>query len=204
MSRDVDRWADLTTAWRSDASEPPSCRQAIRAGVRRQTLAMWLVAGMELLLTVGLVWWSSGVLAAETDAWTISLLVTLWTFWAVAVGYAYWNRRGGWRAEEETTLAYLRVSMGRARRLLRTSRFVLWLLAAEVVAVGIFWAWRDVVAPVDAESMILAIALVGMVSAVCIAWSVWAGQRARRLLAVLEDLVDELEAGRVEGGEDRP
>lgn len=199
MSFDEERWDELGGAWRTETAERPEWRR-IGARVRRQTLGMWLVAGLEAALTLVLLWWSVELVRAGVDLFETALVATLWAFWVIAAVFAYGNRRGAWRAAGESTRAYLEIALDRARRRRRTARFVVWLLAAEVVAFLALLAWRATISPLATGTVFGALALLAALSAVYLAWSIWTRRRAGREIETLSRVLEELERAEKESG----
>ena len=87
------QWNQLVGSWRSDSGRDTPARP-IQEQVRRQTLLMWLVVGIEALITVGLVLWTIGTLHRGAGAFDVVTLVALWLFWVIAIRFAITNRHG--------------------------------------------------------------------------------------------------------------
>jgi hypothetical protein len=124
-------------AWSEDfreLAEPPGAT-ALRRRVERHGRGLrWLFAG-ELALAaafcvVPLVW-----IAVAPAPWKWAWAATLWSFAAVALAFATWNRRGTWEPAGESLASQLELDELRCRRGRRTLLFVPLLLLAEAAAI---------------------------------------------------------------------
>jgi hypothetical protein len=168
MTTNEKEWESISALWRTsdrDVAEP-SLRRLI-AAQRRGVVAA--TAG-EIAVLGGFLYWSLLVARDGVAAWEAVWLVTLWTFAAVAAGFAWWNRRGMWSAMGRSGAEYRRLS---ATKRLRSVRFGWVLFAAEILVVAAELAWFDRFT-VSAAVILAALALpLGV-------WSVWAKRRAAR------------------------
>lgn len=154
-------WDSLTRDWRaSDEEVPTATLRRLIAAERRRTLA---VGAGEAATIAAFAWLSWLVSRDGLAAWETVWLSTLWMFTAIAVPFAWWNRRGTWTALVESVAEYERL---RERRRHRTLRFACALFLAEVVVVVIELAWFD---------RLTVTALVGLLalSIVFAAWALW-------------------------------
>lgn len=124
-------WADLAETWTTP--EPIEASPAEFAAVlRRRVGATLLVVGVELLLTLALLWftWSQRE-RGLTEVGTATLIV-LWGSWVVATGFAWWNRRGQWARTAASTLEFVRLSRARAEGKVRIAWFTAGMLVVQL------------------------------------------------------------------------
>ena len=102
-------WDELTDAWREP--EPlPFDPTGFRSVLRRRTTVTALVALSELGITVGLVWLTIRASASPAIGEDLILLAGLWLFWAVAMTFAWWNRRGQWQRSVASSEEFVRLN----------------------------------------------------------------------------------------------
>ncbi|HEX9800895.1 MAG TPA: hypothetical protein VGC00_12075 [Thermoanaerobaculia bacterium] len=123
--------------WQDDflaLAEPPEAA-AVRRRVERHGRGLrWLFAG-ELALSVAFVGAPLAWLAAAPAPWKWAWAATLWSFTAVALAFALWNRRGTWAPAGESLAAQVEIDALRCRRGRRTLLFVPLLLFAEAAVI---------------------------------------------------------------------
>lgn len=107
------------------------------AAERRRLAA---IAAGEVALLAGFAWLSWAVLREDLAAWKVVWVVTLWSFAAIAVSFAWWNRRGTWHAMGRSVAEYRRL---RVTRRMRAARFACALFVTEVIVVVAELAWFD-------------------------------------------------------------
>jgi hypothetical protein len=166
---------------------PPDVAVLRRRVERHGRWLRWLVAG-ELALTAAFVAGPLLWLAVAAPPWKWAWAAMLWSFTAVALGFAYWNRRGTWSVGGDTLAAQLALETRRCRRGRRTLLFVPLLLIAETAAiVALFVAYFP--AALGAAWPLLALCAVGVAG-----WAALYERQIRRRLAHLAALERELAA----------
>jgi hypothetical protein len=164
-------WESLADLWRESREEIH--RAPLRQMVASHRRRLAAVAAGEVLAVAGFAWLSWLSVRDGIVLWEAVWLSTLWGFTAVAVPFAWWNRRGAWNAIAESAAEYQRQ---RAARRIRSLRFGCALFAAEAVAVAAELAWFDRFTP-------LAAALLGLLTLLTGAWALWMKNRAAHELA---------------------
>jgi hypothetical protein len=187
--RTVDRngeWRALTEAWAAtddaegaEVATPHGALDSLRRRAERQRRRQIAVAVLEWLLFAGLLVLTVVVLRGGAAAWELIWLASLWGFTAVAMGFAWWNRRATWRAAGVALDDYVRLARLRAERQLRTVRFVLALFAVEVIVVVAQLAWFDRLVPA-------AVAALAAAAAVIVSWCVVTRRRLDRDLSRID------------------
>jgi len=135
------------TDWQAETAPTPEVLEAICRRVRRQSRGMALLLAGELLLAAGALVFLIRFALRHPDPVDVATMagLCLLTLWATAC--SLWLRRGLWKPETETTAAFLALSVGRARRRLRSLRASWWLLGGEV-ALFIPWIWHSLTSEV--------------------------------------------------------
>ena len=175
MSANEREWELLSDLWRTSAPQLDSAAvQKLVAGYRRRLAAV--VCG-EILTVAGFAWLSWLFLRDGAELWETVWITTLWSFTAVAVPFAWWNRRGTWSAMGETVAEFQRQ---RAVRRMRSLKFACWLFLAEVVAVGAELAWFDRFTVASAVFLATFAFVLG-------AWAIWMEKRVTSEIRVAED-----------------
>jgi hypothetical protein len=169
------QWEEWSRAWAAEPAAGAGGLDALRSRAGRQRRRQALVMASEVALMVALVAFSVGVVAAEPRPWHAIWLATLWGFAAVAMGFAWWNRRSTWRASGDSVEAYVRLARLRTERHLRSLRFAELLFAAEALVVVAQLLWFDRLVPW--AILLLAVAGAGLL--------VWCRVARRRSLAEL-------------------
>ena len=123
----------------------------------------------------------------------------VWTLGLTAMGFGLWNRRGTWRAEEQTTRAFVELSHKRCVHRLRGVRFAWWLLSAEV---SFFVPWIAWVVSSRQEKLAqgpgIYFTSYGLLAALVLAAAIvllWYRRRTTREMEEVEDLRRDLEGG---------
>lgn len=182
MTHSQPNWDDLTISWREQAPAPPHAALLRRA--RTHTLLMWLVTLTELGLLFSLAVFSRWYLTGGAIPSKVALLVILWTVTIAIAGFAIWNRHGSWRADSETTEAYLDLTERRARAKVRVARFIRAVTGVQAaLAVALVWANVAASGAPSASRVLLAGFLAAFAAASYCAWSVWYERRAREEIA---------------------
>jgi hypothetical protein len=173
-------WETLGAAWREQhpiAVLPPN----LASRLHRQTWLMWATTSTEVLLFAGLAvftWWYAGDSPSPAR---LGLLGLMW-FLNIGIGaFSLWNRRGSWRAEAETTKAFVDLLHRRAVAKVRVARFVrlaVLLQAAVVVAL----VWLDSMPGSSMDRLRSATALAMAIAVAYLVWSAWFERRALREL----------------------
>ena len=166
MSANEREWELLSELWTSDQGVGAPVPELV-ASYRRRLAAV--VAG-EILTVATFAWLSWLFLRDGAEVWEAVWLTTLWSFTAVAVPFAWWNRRGTWNAMGETVAEFQR---RRAARRLRSLQFACGLFVAEVVVVGVELAWFDRFTATAALSLATFAVTFGV-------WAIWMRNRVAR------------------------
>lgn len=153
MNANEHEWDALSEAWRESRDEVDD--GPVRRMVAAQRRRLAAMAAGEVALLMGFAWLSWAVLREGIAAWKVVWVVTLWSFAAIAVSFAWWNRRGMWHAMGRSVAEYRRL---RAARQMRAARFACVLFVTEVVVVVAELAWFDRLT-VTAASILAASAL---------------------------------------------
>lgn len=172
-------WQSLSADWKSQDSGLTQDFMPLRRIVavhRRRLVAA--VAG-EIAIAVAVLALSIWIAEDGVAVWEGVWMATLWGFLAVAAGFAWWNRRGTWRAAGDSVAEYVRLSRLRCERQRRTIVFAVVLFIAEAVAI--------VVQLVGFERMTMsAIASLGAAGIVIGAWCVRMKRRIDRELEMID------------------
>lgn len=169
-------WDELRTLWRQAEGPAPPSPSAVRRLLRRRQWRLAATVCGEVAVTAIVVAATVWRVRLGLDRLWWTWLVLLWASWAVAVGFAVWNRRGVWRSEERSTRAYLRLLLEGTRRQRRTARFVLLFVVLQALAVAVLFAWAEVRGAARQGAW-------GVWAAVCglyVLWALWYGRRAAR------------------------
>jgi len=133
-------WAELRDTWTVAAATPAPGAATMRTLARRQTWG-WMAGALgELGVAAGIL----ALVARQTHGqpgFPVALATTV-VLVAVAVAFSYWNRRGLWRPEAQTTYAFALLARQRARSATRAVRFGYQLLAAECLFLVLWLPWR--------------------------------------------------------------
>lgn len=122
--------------WQSQTEPLPKLKKKIR----RQNLRD--IAGITLLCAC-LAFSTTEALRTRTS-FMVGLAAGLWFTGLFLGSYNWWVRRGTWKPEAQTTLAYLELSYKRAVAKARTIRLSIYVCLAAIVVLGPFllWNWR--------------------------------------------------------------
>lgn len=158
-------WELLSDLWRASAPqvEHASVRRLV-ADYRRRLVAV--VCG-EVLIICGFAWLSWAFVRDGAEIWETVWLTTLWSFAALALPFAWWNRRGTWNAMGKTVAEFQRQ---RAVRRMRSLRFACGLFIAEAFVVVVQLAWFD-------RFTAVAAALLAAFAVAFAAWALWVMKR---------------------------
>lgn len=191
-------WRELENLWRRD-EEPPAPLpdfEELRAKVRRQSLGLVAVALAEIVFALAMITFLIRQASSSRDPSLVVAAVFIACFFVAAFAFAYWNRRGLWRARSASSLAFVTLLQRRAAGRLRTVRFSVGLLAAQCLFFAVWVPWRIESTPGLAtrglEPYLFAVAwtaLIVLVYAVALAWM---ARRSRRELRQADDLLDQL------------
>ena len=158
-------WERLSAAWRAAGADVDVAPLRRLIAAERRRLAA-IVTG-ECLIVVGFVWLSWRFMRDGIFVWEAVWLSTLWMFTLVALPFAWWNRRGGWRSLAGTVAEFRRQ---RAERRRRTLIFASALFVAETVVVLVELAWFDRVTA-------LAVVILGGLALGFGGWALWMRRR---------------------------
>jgi hypothetical protein len=178
----MSEWTELSALWQSSA-EPIDLTPLRKIAVSYRRRLVALLVG-EIVVALGVAWLSVLVTRDGVEPWELVWVITLWGFTAIAVVFAWWNRRGTWSSLGESVDAYVHITRLRAQRQMQSAYFAAVFFAAEVVVIvaQLFWFGRLT------SLAFLVIAAMGIVIAAW-CWSIRA--RVVRELAA----VDEYQAG---------
>ena len=138
MTTHENDWESLASDWHARSEDVPAATvRRLIAAERRRTLAV--IAG-ETAIVAGFAWLSWLAIRDGLAPWETVWLSTLWMFTAGAVPFAWWNRRGTWRAFVESVAEFER---RRDQQRRRTLRFACALFSAEAIVVMAELAWFD-------------------------------------------------------------
>lgn len=179
-----DAWGQV---WRT--ADAPVDVAPLRRKIAAHRRLLIAAALGEALLVAGFLWLSARVARGGVEPWEAVWLATLWGFTLLALAFAWWNRRGTWRALGESVEEFVRLTRLRAERQRRSALFSAGLSAAEAVIVGAQLAWFG--------RLTLAAGLLLAALGVLAAAGCWAMQRkAARDLAAVEEYERDLTEGR--------
>jgi hypothetical protein len=169
------QWSELSEAWRADG---------LAGKMRGHRRSAWLATIAEIafaLFSIGV-----AVFLAVRDG---SLWIRIWAalivvLFAVALGYALWNRRDALWPSSKAPLDFLADAELRCRRRLQLMRFMIRLAVVEVIiSLVIFWM---------AGPVLLGVSLLALVCLGGFFWSRFAKAQVLRELAAIERLRQEL------------
>ncbi len=188
-------WRDLMEDWQAEEpASPPALSAAVRSRIRRKAKRhgyglIALAAGEVLGCLATLAFFFREVSDDPSPVQIVGFAGTVF-FFAVALVFVFWNRRGTWWTATETTRDFVEISYLRCQRKLRTLRFCPWLLAAELLFLipWAVWALLSKPEPASPGVWLSAFGWVVLAVAAVLAWSSWYGRRVRRELAELTEL----------------
>lgn len=187
--QDPESWSEL---WQQD--DPPLAKldaAALRRKSRRFRAGLIVINIVEMFICVGAVAWMV-MRALESGRWVS------WVGVAVVLGLvvvAEWltlkNRRGTYQPANHTAAAYLDLEVLRLRRMIRTSRFMVKFMAAELL---LFIPWVFLEIAVDPENthrataeMLIEMVMFGLGTLATVGLASWLWRR--RLEKSLSDAV---------------
>lgn len=183
MNDRTDSWDALSARWQTSSDNAPAADlgQLIAVRQRRGTLRLWAVAALEFLVVVGIVAFTVSRLRDGATPLECVHLVSVWVVVAVTVAFAIRNRRGLWRPSSESTVEYLSLCELRAKRKLRTARFVLQLISVQATWIFGLLVWNALQRP-DSSRLLAEAGLLVAVLIVYVSWALWFRHRAHREL----------------------
>ncbi len=184
-------------AWRDAAPEAPPIPDDLRRIVRRGDRRLVLVTLGEVLLTVASIAVAIVFVRAEPNAPRIVWAAAVFALFAATWTFAIVNRRGTWRANGESVRSFVELARERCERKLRALRFVVALLAVEVLFLAGWGAWEHHATP-PANSAELAHrslrwAIVSLTVVCFAAWTLVARRAALREREAIDAVVESLE-----------
>jgi len=192
MTREHDAWEDLAEDWaRSADPVPGNAQRLLVRRLRRATTRLWATVALEITIVAAVAGWTAYLWPDLTGIRGQVALAGAWVVVVVAVSFSFLNRRGIWWPAGNTTAAYLELCEERARRKLRTARFVAtFVVVLLTLCMASLWLleWRH--GSLAAATRDLATLLV--LAAVYLAWSWWFRGRARAELELVRGLRDDL------------
>ncbi len=139
MSLPEGEWESLALDWRAASGPVDAAPLRRKVAAHRRRLIAATVG--EILLVASFAWLSWLVAGDGVEPWEVVFLTTLWGFTLLAGAFAWWNRRGTWRALGESVEEFVRLTRLRAERQTRSIDFSLGLFAAEAVIIVAQLAW---------------------------------------------------------------
>lgn len=201
MSTDAEReWESWALEWRSEEGSTPAAigRAEIERRVRRQNVRLRLLAVADAFVVTGFLALSGYMAVRIPDPLMIVWAAAVWVFTFVALAFTIRNRRGIWAASAETTSAYLELSVERCRRKVRTARFGMQLLAAEIVFLLLWGTWEMAAHPERLAErpgrLLLRYGLIALFAAGTIAWATLYRRSALREMTRIEEIRRGMEA----------
>jgi hypothetical protein len=158
-------WEALTALWRASAADVGRAPLRRLIAAERRRLAAVVAGEIATLAAFSALTWL--LLRDGVVAWEAVWLSTLWIFTAVAVPFAWRNRRGAWRSLADTVAEFRRQ---RTARRVRTLRFACGLFVAEMIVVAVQLAWFD-------RFTRPAVAVLVGLTAVFAGWVIWMRRR---------------------------
>ena len=158
-------WEALTSTWQSSRVEVPAGTLSRLVAAERRRLAATVVGECVGIAVFAALSWLA--IRDGLEPWETVWLTTIWLFTAIAMPFAWWNRRGAWTSMVESVAEFERRRTARRRR---TLRFASALFIAEVLVVSIQLAWFDRITG-------LAIALLVAMTIAFAAWVIWMRRR---------------------------
>jgi hypothetical protein len=194
MTRSIaTEWEDLGKVWRREQPVHVEAERIARR-VRAHTRMMWLVSLSEIGLLLGLAMMSRWYLGQSVTAAKIIVLVIVWILNLGFEAFAIWNRRGTWRADSATTVAYLELTARRAQSKVRAARFAaVAALFQGAAVVALIWVQSAVGGQFDSRRVLVASGLATVLAAGYGAWSLWyqrVGRRELQAVAAARRLLD--------------
>ena len=188
-------WMDDWRAEEPGALEPGSRQDdseavaAIVRRVKRRTLGLRLLAAGEVTLVACALTALTLFALRSRHPLDVAAMAGLGLLSIAAAAFGFWNRRGLWGPADETTAAYLALTLARCRRRLTGLRAGRWLLAAET-AIFIPWIWHRLHQGAGSPGPALcamAYGYLALVAGVALALVLWLERWSRRELAGLEE-----------------
>jgi hypothetical protein len=169
-------WNDLQAAWRADG---------LAGKVRGSRRGAWFATIAEVIFALVSISGAVFLAVRAGERWTQLWALFIVVLFAVALGYALWNRRDALWPSSAAPLDFLAETELRCRRRLELLRFMLRLGFVEaVISIGIFCV---------AGPVLLGVSLLALVCAGGYLWIRLARARALRELAGIARLRKELE-----------
>lgn len=190
-------WNDLMEAWQSaspgEAVSPQlseDIRRRIRRKVKLYSIGLILVTISEVVVNLALLAWMLPKILEQQRPVDFVGFAGVFLLFAVAFGFAFWNRRGTWWPAAESTRTFLDLSIKRCRRKLLTLRYCPGFLAVEIVFVATWgtWALLDRPVPPPVTRWMTFFGALALFAAAVFGWVIWYRKRTLRELAELEEL----------------
>ena len=186
-------WRDLMDDWQSDEEAAPAplsdeVRQRIRKRVRRYGIRMVLVTLFELIGCAATLAYIGKESMEHPRAVGVVGFAGTAVLIAVALGFAFWNRRGIWAPATESTLTFVELSLERQRRKLMTLRFCPWFLAFELAFLIPWSVWALLSEPSEPWEWLFAFGWMAGFSALLLVWWAWYKKKTLREMAEWEEL----------------
>ena len=170
-------WDSLSELWVSSPQAIDADALKRVAAAHRRRLVLNSLG--EVAFIIGLAWLTRVVLRDGIEAWELVWTVTLWAFMAAALAFAWWNRRGTWRALGDSVADYIHLTRTRAERQRRSLWFGIALFVAEVVVIIAQLKWFDRLTGT-------ALILLGASAVIVASWVIVARRKIERDLAIVK------------------
>ena len=183
----LQEFSGMRQRWQSQAASGPdvsALRQRVAADNRNQRRALWLVG--TITLVVILVAFINAWRSSRDSDWFAFFFTT--SFAAVVWLVALWLGRGTWRPRDESTAAYVELSIQRCRSAILAAPVGMVLYLAGIAG---SLAWKQRLMGAEWQQLLAAPAVIiaGWIGAPVYSLAmIWNAQRHRRRLALLLDL----------------
>jgi hypothetical protein len=180
------------TAWLAqEKSLDPAKRLDLRKMVERQSRWMAVQLALQLLFGLALLAFATFIAVRRPSIEWIVWAAVIWILTFGTAGFVVWNSLGLWRSVDQSIASFVALSRQRCLAALRAVRFGCWLVAVELIIVGLWLLWnyaaRHDTPGFTPANHIMAAVLAGGLAIGCLAWFSW--QRRRKL-----DELERLEA----------
>lgn len=187
----TDPWETLSSTWREEPAPETDLRDVVRARTRRATLRLWASVAVEVAIVTMVLALTVVTLEEGLTPYRTLLLAAVWATTIAALIFTVRNRRGTWRVSGDSTRDFLALAERRARGKLRTARFALWLLAAQLPVHLLLLGWR-VSRWSDPGGLAAELLTLAVVFGSYALWSLWFRRRALAELSWVTELRDVL------------
>lgn len=197
MAQDASAIAGLQAAAKRKDRAPVNgvgdgTKGTFRAELRRRRVKSLLITGVEVAITVWLLWLSKEILEQDAAHGSWTFLGLTWGLWISATAFAWWNRRGSWRTAATTPRAFTAASLDRAHAKIRTA----WLALLLLVLQGALLHWISRAAPtlrvspwVEPGSLPTGASAISL-GAAYVAWCLWYLRQGQHEAAFFREVLE--------------